>query len=80
MRKNKGPNTKPCGTPTFLQILQVWLFKITLWRLLWRNDSIISRKLPLIPLSLVYTEDLRAKLCQMHLISLRRHHKLLMIN
>ena len=30
--------------------------------------------------SLVYTEDLHSKLCQMLLISLRRHHKLLMMD
>ena len=51
--------------------------KTTLWGLLWRNNSITCRRLPFIPL-LVYTKELHAKLRQMLLIILRRHHELLM--
>ena len=51
MRKNKGPNTEPFVTLALTNFqLEDWPLKTTLWRLLWRNDSIRSRKLPFIPL------------------------------
>ena len=44
------PNTEPWETPVFNEFLINWPFKIGLWRLLWKNNSIRSRRLPFIPL------------------------------
>ena len=62
-KKNKGPNTEPCGTPAFRNFqLEEWLFKTTFWRLLWRNDSIKWRRfIPFIPL---FFSLRRKTLCQ----------------
>ena len=38
IKKNKGPNIKPCGTPARIGVhVEVWLFSTTLWSLLFRK-------------------------------------------
>ena len=75
MRKNKTPNTELCGTPAnrktdhSRQLFGVCYEEMT---------QLDQEDYHLFHYSLVYTEDLHPKLCQIPLISLRKHHKRLM--
>ena len=78
MRKDKGPKEKPCETSACInfqledsQLRQ--LFVVSYGEMSQLNQDYYQ----LFHSALVSTEDLHAKLCQMPLISLRRHHKLL---
>ena len=82
MRENKGP----CGIQTLVehQRLQIYNRKIDhlrqLFGVCYGETTQLDQDYHLFHYSLVYTEDLHAKFCQMSLISLGRHHKLLMMD
>ena len=71
MRKNKGPDTKPCKTPVLnLQLDDELLYKVTLWCLLWKTIQLGQDDYHLFHYSLVYTDNPHAKPRLMLLISL----------
>ena len=81
MRKSRGPDTEPCGIPAFTnfqletdhlrQLVGVYYEKM---------PQMNQEDFHFFHYSLVYAEVLHDKLCQMPLISLRRHHGFLMMD
>ena len=67
MRKSIGPNTDPCGTPALIDSQpEDWPFKMTLWRLLWKNNSINWTAFLFILLFLSFYKNLCVRLCQIN--------------
>ena len=80
MRKNKNLYTEPCGTPAFTNFqLEDSAFKTTLWCVLGRMTQLDQEDYHLFNYCVeLYVEDVHGKLSEMPLISLKRHHELIM--